>query len=227
MEVRRGQVLDHLQSAARGALARRQADHRRRRRLHLQHADGEGQPVSTATITATSPRPRSSASLRVKFQFKHGDNRELPVIMGQLADPAEALVGDPQLRERAAGAAAGQRPLQARQVRHGPLLHHGARAGLLGQGSADQYRHRQLRSRSATTTSRTRKSSWRPSRPAPSTSARRELRQALGDRLRLSRGQGRPGHQGEDPAREPGRHPGFHLQPAQADVRRTARCARR
>ena len=34
---------------------------------------------------------------RVKFQFKHGGNRELPVIMGQLADPAEALVGKPQV----------------------------------------------------------------------------------------------------------------------------------
>ena len=150
----------------------------------------DGQPVTADDVVFTFNILVEKGSPQYRYYYadvakveKLGDlPRQVPVQArrqsraagdhGAARHPAEALVGDPQLRERAARAAAGQRSLQGRQVRHGPLLHDGARAGLLGQGSADQYRHQQLRPHPHDLSSRIRRFSSKRSRPERWISAR-------------------------------------------------------
>ena len=59
-------------------------DHRRGRRLDLRDAEDARAIRSTGRTTRRSPRPRRRRPRNVSFAFKPGDNRELPVIVGQL-----------------------------------------------------------------------------------------------------------------------------------------------
>ena len=80
---------------------------------------------------------------QVTFRFKAKNNRELPHIISQMTDPAEALVGGQGRQRRAArhhevvaGGAARLRPLQGQVVRYRPRDRLRAGQGLVGEGPA-------------------------------------------------------------------------------------------
>ena len=94
----------------------------------------KGHPFYRAT-TRRSSRPRRSARARSSSRSSGGENRELPLIVGQLPVLSKRVLEQARVREDHAGGAARQRPLPrggggARALHHLP-----ARQGLLGGAS--------------------------------------------------------------------------------------------
>ena len=138
-------LLGGLHAAPGGALPRRHADHGRRRDLDLRDAQDQGAAPSTAPTTRNVAKVEKVGDRKVRFSFTPGENRELPLIVGQMPVLLPDVLEQARLREDDARAAARQRPLQGRGGRAGPLDHLPPRAGLLGA--------RTCRSTSAATTS--------------------------------------------------------------------------
>ena len=76
-------LLGRLHASPRGAFPRRQPGHRRRRDLHLQHLLAKGAPFFRAYYASVA-KVEKTGERTVRFTFKPGDNRELPLILGQL-----------------------------------------------------------------------------------------------------------------------------------------------
>ena len=82
---------------------------------------------SIAPTTRTCAKAEQAGERRVKFTFDETSNRELPLILGAAADPAQALLRGARVRPDHAGAAARQRPVPDQVVRAG--AQHRLRAG--------------------------------------------------------------------------------------------------
>ena len=81
----------------------------------------------------------------VKFTFKEGENRELPLILGQLVVLPKHYWVRTRFRVHHLGATARQRRLSHRVIRAEPQCGAGTGEGLLGTKPRGQKGHRQLR----------------------------------------------------------------------------------
>ena len=75
-----------------------------------------GAAILSESIMPTSTTFRSRRPSRVVFHFKSAANRELPLILGEMAGAAETLVGRTRLRQAADRSAAGLRAVPGRPV---------------------------------------------------------------------------------------------------------------
>ena len=83
--------------------------------------------------------------LRVRFDFKHAGNRELPLILGQIAILPKHWWSRPRLFQDRHGNSGGQRPYRIAKGRSGTLHQLRASQGLVGQGPSGLPRTLQLR----------------------------------------------------------------------------------
>ncbi len=183
-------------------------------------------PLLPRLLRPASPRSRRPGERSVKFTFKPGENRELPLIVGQLVVLPKHYWAGQELRRHHPGAPARQRPLQDRRLRGRPLGEVPARRRLLGQGPRGERRAQQLRRHPLRLLPRL-------DRRAGGVQGRRlrlppgDVGQGLGDLLRRPRRAQRRARQGRDPQRPPRRHAGLSRSTSGGRSSRTAGCARR
>ena len=169
-----GSLLGDLHAAPGGALARRQAGHRRRRDLDAsRRCAAKGKPFYRGYYAQRRQGREDRRAHACKFTFKPGENRELPLILGQLAVlPKHYWAGARLRRRRRSSRRSAAAPYKVDSFEAGRCVTYGA-CRLLGQGPAGERRAQQLRRHRATTTIATTPSRSRPSRPASTTSASR------------------------------------------------------
>ncbi len=161
---------------------------------------------------------------RVKFTFAPGDNRELPLIVGQLPVLSKAYWSTHDFTKTTLEPPLGSGPYTVAAVDPGRCDHLQARRRLLGRALAGQRRPRQLRRHSVRLLSRhhggTRGVQGRAVRLP-----RGERRKELGRCLRRAGGGARLDQEGADSQRSADRHAGLRLQHAPPDVHRSTRAA--
>ena len=215
-----GPLLGRVHPAPGGALARRQADHRRRRDLDLRHAARPRASRSTAPTTRSVDQGREDRRAHAcKFTFEPGENRELPLILGQLPVLPKHYWETRDFEKTTLEPPLGSGPYKIEQLRAGPLRSSTSACRTTGATTC--------RSTSAATTStssrydyyrdddgRARGVQGRRVRPPP-----RELGQGLGHRLRLPGGARRAASCKEEiPNERPAGMQGFVVQHAPAAV---------
>ena len=130
--------------AAREILGR-PAGHAGRRDLHDGAVPRQGPAALRRTGCKIVDRMEKVGERGVRFTFNDRADRELPLILGLLPDPAQARDRRRDLRQVDAEAADRQRPLPVDDVKPGDSVTLQAQPGLLGQGHSLEARLRQLR----------------------------------------------------------------------------------
>ena len=167
-----GPLLGRLHAAPGSALARRQADDRRRRDLELQDAQGKGRAILSRLLQERD-QGRAGGRAPRQVHLRGDDQSRAAADPRPAADPAQALLRERRVRQDDVAAAARQRPLSHQVARAGPAHRATSGSRTTGAPTCRSTAAPTTSTRSATSTTATPTSRSRRSRPAPTTSASR------------------------------------------------------
>ena len=173
--------LGALQDPQGSAVSRRDADDARGRDLDLRDVAREGPSDRTAPITAMSTKVEKEGERGVRFVFKSAENRELPQILGQMPVLSKAYWSGRDFEKTTLEPPLGSGPYKIEAVDPGRSITY-RRVADYWAADLPVMKGRYNVERSATTTTATRRSRSRRSRPASTTSG-----------WRIRRRSGRPG----------------------------------
>ena len=216
-------LLGRLHAPAAGALPRRQPHHGRGRDLDVRDAQDEGPSLLPVATTPRSSRPRRWGSARCGSRFGPGDNRELPLIVGQLPVLSRAYWSKRDFEKTTLEPPLGSGAYRVESVEPGRSITYRRVKDYWAREAAGERGPGQLRLASATTTTATSRWRSRRSRAGEYDFRQENVAKNWATAYATPAVTHGPHQEGGDPERGPHRHAGVRVQHAAADLPGSAR----